>query len=567
MIIDQIDLKGSIPQNQKNEIGSIFHVFKTILYLCYICLIMSKLDPCLQSVSPTTSNSLNEEIDKQSVLDDQWIEDVGDSDRQSHLDDPFDWELEEPIDISIGSDASHDDSDLINESMSEFEIQEEDLREDVFDKIIDAFTVKRRKAIIDQEQDVDLVDYEESQRRLFILAIVSATILGITATTLLILQLPNWSFNQVVIYQFKVQQAEKRTTYPHIIVLFLNGEMEAFKQNGIRLEHSWTFQLPKVQNETGYLPYSELGQLFILNSNEAKNAILLSKSYSNLTHSIIPNSQIPQKFFYSPRFVQVGHQFWIFGGKRKMIKNGYEIPIPMFYKFGKQSNTLIWNTRRKVYYPGPDLSYEYYSDYTTDLSPALDYTLGRGLPISLNRTHVMILQVEVFSECLQGWIYSFSSFQWTAMDQCIYQLNTDAGSVDFKARRVLQEFEIKGASYYDKNVVLKTLVLINGYLRENGFATFSQVVLVEIGTLTATEIEHHFEVLSPSKIGIVSSQATIYFLCNNEEDGQSISAYILEGGLKLKYLQNLESKQTVMHIPTTFSNHIPNKFHVIFSLF
>ena len=314
---------------------------------------MSKLDPCVQSVSSTTSNSLNEEIDENidkdidKLSDDQRIEDVGQSslDEQSITDvstigenddnendnpddDPFDLELEESIDISIDSDASHDDYDL-SESMSEFEIQEEDLREDVFDKIIDAFTVKRRKALIDQEQDDDLVDYEESQRRLFILAIVSATILGITATTLLILQLPNWSFNQVVIYQFKVQQAEKRTTYPHIIVLFLNGEMEAFRQNGIRLEHSWSFQLPKVQNETGYLPYSELGQLFILNSNGAKNTILLSKSYSNLTHSIIPNSQIPQKFFYSPRFVQVGHQFWIFGGKRKMIKNGYEIPIPM----------------------------------------------------------------------------------------------------------------------------------------------------------------------------------------------------------------------------------------------
>ena len=550
---------------------------------------MSKLDPCVQSVSPTTSNSLNEEIDENidkdidKLSDDQRIEDVGQSslDEQSITDvstigenddnendnpddDPFDLELEESIDISIDSDASHDDYDL-SESMSEFEIQEEDLREDVFDKIIDAFTVKRRKALIDQEQDDDVVDYEESQRRLFILAIISATILGIIATTLLIIQLPNWSFNQVVIYQPKVQQAEKRTTYPHIIVLFWNGEMEAFRQNGIRLEHSWSFQLPKVQNETGYLPYSELGQLFILNSNGAKNTILLSKSYSNLTHSIIPNSQIPQNFFYSPRFVQVGRQFWIFGGKRKNIQfNSFDIDNN---KWGKHSNTLIWNTRRNVYYPGPDLSYEHYSDYTVDLSPALDYTLGRGLPISLNRTHVMILQVEVFSECLQGWIYSFSSFQWTAMDQCIYQLNTDAGSVDFKARRVLQEFEIKGASYYDKNVVLKTLVLINGYLRENGFATFSQVVLVEIGTLTATEIEHHFEVLSPSKIGIVSSQATIYFLCNNEEDGQSISAYILEGGLKLKYLQNLESKQTVMHIPTTFSNHIPNKFHVIFSLF
>ena len=64
--------------------------------------------------------------------------------------------------------------------MSEFEIQEE-VREDVFDKIIDAFTVKRRKAIIDLDQDSDLVDYEESQKRLFILATIFATILGIIA--------------------------------------------------------------------------------------------------------------------------------------------------------------------------------------------------------------------------------------------------------------------------------------------------------------------------------------------------------------------------------------------------
>ena len=559
---------------------------------------MSKLDPCVQSVSPTTSNSLNEEIDENidkdidKLSDDQRIEDVGQSslDEQSITDvstigenddnpddGPFDLELEESIDISIDSDVSHDDYDF-SESMSEFEIQEEDLREDVFDKIIDAFTVKRRKALIDQEQDDDVVDYEESQRRLFILAIISATILGIIATTLLIIQLPNWSFNQVVIYQPKVQQAEKRTTYPHIIVLFWNGEMEAFRQNGIRLEHSWSFQLPKVQNETGYLPYSELGQLFILNSNGAKNTILLSKSYSNLTHSIIPNSQIPQNFFYSPRFVQVGRQFWIFGGKRKNIQfNSFDIDNN---KWGKHSNTLIWNTRRNVYYPGPDLSYEHYSDYivsyehysdyTVDLSPALDYTLGRGLPISLNRTHVMILQVEIFSECLQGWIYSFSSFQWTGMDQCIYQLNTDAESANITAFLAPQEFEIKGASYFDKNGLLKTLVLINGYLRENGVETFSQVVLVEINTLTSTEIEYHFEVVSPFKIGIVSSQATIYFLCFNEDEGQSISAYILEGGLKLKYLQNLEIKQTVIPFTTTLtsvSTYIPNKFHVISSLF
>ena len=108
-------------------------------------------------------------------------------------------------------------------------------------------TVKRRKAIIDQDQDGDLVDYEESQRKLFILATIFATILGIIATTLLILQLPNWSL-KLIIYQLSLKQKENMLTHPHIIVFFWNGEIEAFKQNGSRLEHSWTFQLPKVQD-------------------------------------------------------------------------------------------------------------------------------------------------------------------------------------------------------------------------------------------------------------------------------------------------------------------------------
>ena len=80
---------------------------------------MSKLDPCVQSVSPTTSNSLNEEIDENvdkdidKLSDDQRIEDVGQSslDEQSITDvstigenddnpddGPFDLELEESID-------------------------------------------------------------------------------------------------------------------------------------------------------------------------------------------------------------------------------------------------------------------------------------------------------------------------------------------------------------------------------------------------------------------------------------------------------------------------------------
>ena len=255
-----------------------------------------------------------------------------------------------------------DDSDLTDESISEFKTEEEETREDVFDKIIDAFTVKRRKPYFDQE-DQDLVNFEESRKRLFILAIISATILCIVATSLLILQLPK--SNRILVLTPKMQQVKNRKVYPHIIVLFFNGEIEAFKHNGTLLEHSWSFQLPKVQDETGYLLYSKQSRLFILNSNGAKNVISISKSSSSdLIHNMIPNSQIPDNWFYTPRSVQVGHQFWIFGGK-----NGYKyagdfdpakwftIGNPNVMKFGRHKNTLIWNTRKKVFYHGPDLSY------------------------------------------------------------------------------------------------------------------------------------------------------------------------------------------------------------------
>ena len=52
---------------------------------------------------------------------------------------------------------------------------------EVTDAIIKAFTVKRRKAMIDQADDnVDNVDYETSVRRLFFMAIGKVKLLSFT---------------------------------------------------------------------------------------------------------------------------------------------------------------------------------------------------------------------------------------------------------------------------------------------------------------------------------------------------------------------------------------------------
>ena len=121
---------------------------------------------------------------------------------------------------------------------------------------------------------------------------------------------------------------------------------------------------------------------------------MLDANGSNkVTHKKIPWSQVPSNFFYSPRFVQVGHRFWIFGGNSKMLskeewKDGLYAIIP-------QSQTLIWHINRHIYYPGPKLPKK---------------TLGTGCPIGLNRNHVLILHLENDEKCIQGHIYSFEPF-------------------------------------------------------------------------------------------------------------------------------------------------------------
>ena len=109
----------------------------------------------------------------------------------------------------------------------------------------------------------------------------------------------------------------------------------------------------------------------------------------------------------------------------------------------------------------------------------------------------MILQVEIFSQCLYGWIYSFVSFKWNGVNQCIYQLNNT--DVDIKvdpcqkinsSKVYDEEFEINGASYTGKNGLMKIFVLINGYYFDKPLYVSSRMILVDIDTLTSAKIEH-----------------------------------------------------------------------------
>ena len=546
--------------------GSIGH--RSTVHLVFCTMELDKSDPQETSVQVSTKNdadidsNLDEndtDVEHEPVTDisnesetSNDIESVHgnypsiDEDNDDVQDDTFDELSEDEPELQFSDD---DESVPTDTSISEHEMEEEqeEPKEDVFDKIIDAFTVKRRKAIIDQEHDDDVVDYEDSERRLFIMAIVLATIFSIIATILLIIQVPNWSTDQVTIYQPFSRQEFQRKIHPYVIIFFWNGEMEAFKQNGTYLEHSWSFQVPKVQDETGHLFYSKSGQLSIMSSDGKQNIVSLAKGYQNVTHYKVPNSQIPHNFYYSARFVQVGHLVWIFGGRDEHIQVSQEAIGASTAKFGHQVESLIWNTNRNVYYPGPDLP---------------DFRIGRGYPVALNRTHVIILQIDRFSECLQGWIYAFDSFLWTTLNNCICQLEEIDIWVDYFDEL---QFDVNGASSVGKDgTTVEVLVMIN----EHEFSSWTwnwisfKLVLVDLRTLSSTEIEHDLEVSLPKdRIEIVSSLDIIYLLHATEEHGP-IMVYFWNGS-KLEYLQKLDIYPT---LPITKMKSSLNYFHAISSV-
>ena len=101
----------------------------------------------------------------------------------------------------------------------------------------------------------------------------------------------------------------------------------------------------------------------------------------------------------------------------------------------RSEETIIWNIKKQVYFPGP----------------ILDEKLGDEVTlIALNRSHVLALyMVKDDSMCLKGLIYSFKKFEWTQLnsDHCFFE--TDHWFSSDEMWRV--QIVIKGVQHFDKS--------------------------------------------------------------------------------------------------------------------
>ena len=277
----------------------------------------------------------------------------------------------------------------------------------VADTIINAFIVKRRKALIDQEEfAIDLVSYETSEKRLIVLAAILALSLCLIISILLALSVTNWQQNNVLILDPTLTTKQLSKKHPYVVLLFKTGQLEFFGLNGTNLNHSWSFKVPSIKKNTGYFPFVIKNVLNIIYSDKQKEATVIS---GKSMHHTIKDSKIPHKFFYYAQTAQYGNQLWILGGQNELYNGGSN-------NFGQTCNsppnfnTLIWNTRKHKYYPGPTLPHN---------------SLAYGCPVPLNRTQVLIFHQGYNNNCIYAWVYDFERINWAKLNHCYYNITAE----------------------------------------------------------------------------------------------------------------------------------------------
>ena len=103
----------------------------------------------------------------------------------------------------------------------------------VADQIINAFIVKPKERMIDQEDQNDNISYEESEVRLIFMGIVSAAMLASISMILTIMALQNNSPIRLQIIQPATKGANLKFLSPYVTFMALGGKGYLFtlKQN------------------------------------------------------------------------------------------------------------------------------------------------------------------------------------------------------------------------------------------------------------------------------------------------------------------------------------------------
>ena len=222
------------------------------------------------------------------------------------------------------------------ESLSVDEAETPKITDEIIDKIISFFKVKRPVRFIDKETKEDEVTYEESEIRLVILMILSAIILTLVNTSLAGFTILSM-FNKETLKNpwDPIISNSVKGSFPtsNVIVIDRNGNLESLQlQNQNILKESYKMKLPKSdkgKNSTflgyplfsfifeGYFPFEEKGDVYIVKSKGVttdNGKKLITKISSNGHHRVIKSNELPKRFTSEDTTsFRLGKLFWLVG--------------------------------------------------------------------------------------------------------------------------------------------------------------------------------------------------------------------------------------------------------------
>ena len=280
----------------------------------------------------------------------------------------------------------------------------------VADEIIKAFIVKRKKRLIDQDDQNDNISYEESELRLIFMGITSATLLASISMILTIMALQTYSPIRLQASLPSTKDVKLKFLSPYVTFMGLgeNGYLFTMKQNtDLSFQYDWELKLPRVPQDTGYFVFNDRKAVFVISSNSNQKMTMVNGPKQHVT---LAKSRIIDNFYYSGSILRVGNYAMVFGG--------YASNNELIESIECTSTTAIWSIKRQHWIQGPVLPKK-----ITDC-----YSISTGFAV--NNTNVVVLLTglityekadDVWNVCIDAYTFSFDTLQWNDVKECFIE--------------------------------------------------------------------------------------------------------------------------------------------------
>ena len=271
----------------------------------------------------------------------------------------------------------------------------------VADEIIKAFIVKRKKRLIDQDDQNDNISYEESELRLIFMGITSATLLASISMILTVMALQTYSPKGLQVSLPSTKNVQLKFLSPYVTFMGLGGEGYLFtmkQKPDLSFQYDWELKLPRVPHDTGYFVFKDRNAVFVISSNSNQKMTMINGPNQHVT---LAKSHIIDNFYHTGSILRVGNYVMVFGGV-KQVQDMYNACT---------STTAFWSIKRQHWIQGPALPKK-----MTDC-----YSISTGFAV--NNTNVVLLFGIGMADdvCIYAYTFSFDALQWNDGKECFIE--------------------------------------------------------------------------------------------------------------------------------------------------